>query len=343
MESLVDAALDGTGSVWRVHNLLTANELRFEAWIAMSARGLLLTYAIPSISGVLASTGGFESDVQRRYADMELMIREFNESAADGTSEWNGQPERAQRAIQRLNAIHAAYGHLILQRDMQYVLAIFMTTPAIWCDSAWSCRAMTRREKACVHRHWMGIGRAMNIELDDGSGGDWADFDSVVAFKRKFESQHQRFKPTNFKVAVATIRYFSQQFPAGVVREAVEKLALHALAAMQEDGKHARALGFPSPPSPVLRLAIDACLRLRAFACAHLLPPLPIAWTRRLTGLHPIHSSQRPGCPFKMYAPLRALDFGNKTYGPKKPYAIEDMGPPSVQPGLLETSPNYLS
>jgi hypothetical protein len=180
MESLVDAALDGTGSVWRVHNLLTANELRFEAWIAMSARGLLLTYAIPSMSGVLASTGGFESDVQRRYADMELMIREFNESAADGTSEWNGQPERAQRAIQRLNAIHAAYGHLILQRDMQYVLAIFMTTPAIWCDSAWSCRAMTRREKACVHRHWMGIGRAMNIELDDGSGGDWADFDASV-------------------------------------------------------------------------------------------------------------------------------------------------------------------
>lgn len=55
-------------STWRVHNLLTANELKFESFISMSARGLLMTYAIPSISSVLVKTGGFSRDISRRYA-----------------------------------------------------------------------------------------------------------------------------------------------------------------------------------------------------------------------------------------------------------------------------------
>ena len=109
LHELVEDALNGTGSVWRVHNVLTANELQFEAMLSMSVRGLLSTYAIPTISGVLLQTGGFSRDVRRRYADMELLIREFNENAADGETRWDGQPDRARIAIQRLNAIHAAY------------------------------------------------------------------------------------------------------------------------------------------------------------------------------------------------------------------------------------------
>ena len=86
------------GSTWRVHNLLTAMDMRLEAWISMSMRGLLSTYAIPSIASLLHSTGGFQEDIQRRYADMELLIREFNENAVDGGSEMypeenNGDPQ----------------------------------------------------------------------------------------------------------------------------------------------------------------------------------------------------------------------------------------------------------
>ena len=61
-----------SASTWRVHNLLTACELKFEAWIAMSARGLFLTYAIPSISSVLHKTGGFDHDTHRRYVRRTL-------------------------------------------------------------------------------------------------------------------------------------------------------------------------------------------------------------------------------------------------------------------------------
>jgi hypothetical protein len=40
-------------------------------------------YAIPSISNVLVATGGFQRNVKRRYADMELLIREFNENCCN--------------------------------------------------------------------------------------------------------------------------------------------------------------------------------------------------------------------------------------------------------------------
>jgi hypothetical protein len=325
-------ALDGSGSVWRVHNLLTANELRYEAWLAMSARGLLLTYSIPSISGVLIKTGGFEDDVQRRYADMELLIREFSENAVDGTR--GEQPERALTAIKRLNAIHAQYGSLILMRDMQYVLSIFMLTPALWCDTPWGSRKMTTKEKHCVYLHWMTIGRHMNIDLD------WRDFDAVVAFKQRYEEQYQRYRPTNEKVAQATISYFVQRFPTETLRRVVEWVATNALAALQAKPADAAALGFPHPP-PLLRLSLDLALRVRAFAYAYLIPPCPLAWTDRLTGVNPV-SSRGGGCPFHMYAPSRALDFGNTRYGPQMPYyALEQMGPPTVPHGLLVDKPKY--
>lgn len=339
MEELAVRAIEGSGSVWRVHNLLTANEFRLEAWLAMSSRGLLLTYAIPTISSVLVSTGGFASDVERRYADMELLIREFSENAIDGTEQWDGQPERAQMAIKRLNAIHAQYGSLILMKDMQYVLSIFMLTPALWCDSPWAWRRMTQKEKACVYLHWMAIGRRMNIELDTSDTGDWRDFDSVVDFKRRYEGKHQRYRATNEQVARSTVEYFVKSFPTRPLRQAVGCLALNALSSMQEDPKHSAALGLPSNPPILLRLGIDLLLRARAFFCTYLVPPLPLAWTDRLTARRPSPSSG--GCPFHFYAPRRALDFGNKQYGPGKPYALEQLGPASVAAGLLEDKPRY--
>ena len=263
MARLVEDTLadTGAGSTWRVHNLLTANELRWEAWVAMSARGLLSTYAIPTISGVLLQTGGFSNDVQRRYADMELLIREFSENAADGEERWAGQPDRARKAIQRLNAIHDKYGSLILPRDMRYVLAVFMCTPALWCRGEgtgagsaggaggtglglglwnwlaggtkgarahrWACRAMTKQEEQCVFRHWMGIGAMMRIH-----GLAWGSLDDAVTFKREYEAKYQRYKVSNRRVALATVEYFLQQYPSAA-RPLVRLVVLQALSALQ--------------------------------------------------------------------------------------------------------------
>ena len=61
--------------------------------------------------------GGFSKDIERRYADMEILIREFNENSTDDRTEGingsSGDQQRARLAIQRLNAIHNQYGHYV--------------------------------------------------------------------------------------------------------------------------------------------------------------------------------------------------------------------------------------
>ena len=60
-----------------IMQLLAEVEMNLEFDSSLRFRGILSTYAIPSISKVLHSTGGFELKPKRRYADMELIINEF--------------------------------------------------------------------------------------------------------------------------------------------------------------------------------------------------------------------------------------------------------------------------
>ena len=332
------SSTDSSGTVWRVHNLLTANELRYEAFLAMSSRGLLMTYAIPSISSVLVRTGGFSKDISRRYADMELLIREFNENAADGTTAWNGNPARAKLAIQRLNAIHNQYGHLILYRDMLYVLSVFMCTGSLWSKTRWSSRPFTCAEDACVFQHWMGIGRLMNLQVDD-EALNWKTLDDVVRFKYAYEAARLKFSPTNKIVVDSTINFFLQSVPT-TFRGVAKPLIRHVLSALQDKPEHAYALGLPSPPNLFVKYSVDFALTLRAVISRYLSPPYSVDWVDRLTSLKEAETSHT--CPFKMYTPTRNLDFGNKTYSPTGPgYVIEQMGPSSIERGLLVEKPSY--
>ena len=54
---------------------------------------------------------------------MELLIREFNECAVDGTEAFGGQPARAKKALLRLNAIHAKYSNVITYRCVRSSLS----------------------------------------------------------------------------------------------------------------------------------------------------------------------------------------------------------------------------
>ena len=197
--------IDGVyGSAWRVHNLLMAGDLKFEAFLAMSARGLFLTYGIPSISSVLQKTGGFSEDTSRRYADMELLIREFCENAPDGCLHFDGQPDRAIKAIGRLNAIHDKYGSIILYRDMMYVLSVFMTTPFLLMESRWSWRRCTKAEKECIFFHWVDIGSLMGLRVED----NFSSLDDVVNYKYNYEKKHMRYAKSNEVVGHSTIDFF---------------------------------------------------------------------------------------------------------------------------------------
>lgn len=336
-------------SAWRMHNLLTANELVFESWMAMVSRGLFLTYAVPSISAVLQHTGGFSKDVDRRYADTELLIREFSESAVDGTVAFNGQPHRAVLALHRLNAIHQEYSNLITYRDMVYVLSVFAVAPGTWFASRWSWRDLSPEERECVYHQWCQIGTVMGLDISTHFSC-WGD---IRDYKKAFEAKHMRYAPSNKLVAHSTIDWFLEGSLPPWLSRIVKPLVLQVMSTMQESPAHAEALGLPAA-NPVLMLLVDAALTARALFCRYLLLPRRIRCKDRLTGTDGVkitHGNNYPfegqGCPVSMtYRPTRSLDFNNKTYTPEgthgEPYIIENMGPRHIEAGLLCPHPRYL-
>jgi hypothetical protein len=345
-------------STWRVHNLLTANELVFESFISMSVRGLFLTYAIPSISSVLQKTGGFNKDVKRRYADMELLIREFNENAVDGTVEFNGMPERAKKSLLRLNAIHSQYSNIITYKDMVYVLVVFATTPWI-LNTRWSWRTTTIEERECIYYHWCDIGNIMGLDIET----HFKSWDDMVKYKRDYELKYMKYSKCNYVVSHATIDYFLDGVIPKLLHNITRPVILQIMSILQETPEHAKALGLPKA-NPVLSIVVDVFLTLRASFMKFMIPPRPLSWKDRLTGFAgcPVPNfsgysyndtdtdtdndkeSKGGGCPFS-FRPSRNLDFNNDTYGPtdsSDAYIIEEMGPSHVTLGKLVENPVYL-
>jgi len=399
-----------SATAWKVHYLVTANELAWDIRLAMAARGLLSTYAIPTISTLLRSTGGFQKDVQRRYADMELLIREFNENcpsanmfekekeaeASMGTSNdlndflytFTGPPielfeldpsdpsenQRAHLAILRLNAIHAQYGNKILYWDMVYVLSIFLTTPAVYCDGGrgWVWRSYTEEEKQATFIHWTVIGEQMGLNLTTGKSteknitslpsAEWSCFEDCLTWRREYERKKRRYHDANKVVAFATVDYFISSLPTLIppcFHSTISLLVLQILSILQESDEARECLGLPCPPNWFLATSLDIILTFRAFIIRFMSPPRPLAWSDRLgsrrgikifpsspsplsTGSSPSPLSTGSSCPFRMmYTPNRALDYGNTTYSIKKGYIIEEMGPKCVPKGKLEVNPRY--
>ena len=80
---------------------------------------LFRTYAVPSISGLLAETGEFERRPRKRYDDTELILAEMLENGLDSP--------RGRAALARMNAMHGRFP--IANEDMLYVLSTFIFEP----------------------------------------------------------------------------------------------------------------------------------------------------------------------------------------------------------------------
>src|SRR5581483_8688354 len=85
---------------------------------------LFRTFAVPSISKLLASTGEFLERAQKRYDDTDLLLSEILESGYDGA--------RGRAALRRMNEIHGRYA--ISNEDYLYVLSTFIYEPIKWND-----------------------------------------------------------------------------------------------------------------------------------------------------------------------------------------------------------------
>ena len=108
--------------------------------------GLIKTFAIPSISRLLAGTGEFRRNTERRSEDVDLLVMEFLEHNPLDSS-------RARLALRRMNAIHAKYKGKISNEDYVYVLCVFACQSIMWIDRyAWSnVHPIERQAVSMVH------------------------------------------------------------------------------------------------------------------------------------------------------------------------------------------------
>lgn len=124
----------------------TISDLEFPYLKVVSLEfALFKTYAIPSISKILAATKQFASNCLRRTDDTVLILLEMNEGYSRNVrrtmveggkvdeEEVLNDERRKDIATERLNFLHGHYN--IKQEDYLYTLALFIQEPAFFIDS----------------------------------------------------------------------------------------------------------------------------------------------------------------------------------------------------------------
>jgi hypothetical protein len=201
---------------------------------------LFRTFAVPSISGVLASSGHFATHGQKRYDDTALIIAEIAENGYDS--------ERGRDAIRRMNQIHRHFA--ISNDDYLYVLSTFVFEPSRF-GRLLSWREATDNEKLANYIFWREIGRRMNIQNIPDT------IQAFEQFNRDYERDHFRYTESNHQVAEASVQVFLQWYP-----KLLRPLARQAIYALMDDAL-LEAVGFPKP-SRWWRKLVRKALRVRA-------------------------------------------------------------------------------
>jgi hypothetical protein len=209
---------------------------------------LFRTFAVPSIAGLLDSTGEFRRAAQKRYDDTDLILSTIVEAGYDS--------DEGKRAIRQMNRIHGRFA--IRNEDFLYVLSSFVFEPIRW-NARFGWRPLIETEKLATFEFWREVGRRMAIEEIPER------YEEFERFNEEYE--RREFRPTEAarRVGAATRDMFLAWFP-GLPRR-LGAPAIHALM----DERVLEAFGFPRPPKAV-RTAVEAALRARGRTVA-LMPP----------------------------------------------------------------------
>ena len=201
---------------------------------------LLNTYAIPSISGLLARTGEFTRRARKRYDDTELLLAEIGENGFDS--------DRAGQAMDRINAMHGRFR--IANDDYLYVLSTFIFDPIDWL-AGYGRRAFTAKEQLAWLRYYQQLGRRMGIADIPATS------DAFRAFREKFEAEQMVYADSNREVASVTVDLVLGIYVPRLLYPLGRPVAM-ALCSQ----RLVAAIGAPPPPQ-WLRRAVRAAMRLR--------------------------------------------------------------------------------
>jgi ER-bound oxygenase mpaB/B'/Rubber oxygenase, catalytic domain len=206
------------------------------------------TFAVPSIAGLLGSTGEFEHRARKRYDDTDLLMSTF---AEHGHSTATGRA-----AIRRMNQIHGRFS--IANEDFLYVLSSMVLEPIRW-NERYGWRPLTEGERLATFHFWREVGALMS--LDDIP----PTLDALDRFNVEFERDRFAYTEAGHRVARSMVDIFVGKIPG--LPKRLGRRGVFALL----DEPLLDALGLPRPTRAERRLA-ESSLRLRARA-VRLLPP----------------------------------------------------------------------
>jgi pimeloyl-ACP methyl ester carboxylesterase len=254
-------ALDPTVEHEQIARISAQLEFPWDTETALSL-ALFRTFAVPSISAVLADSRAFLDAPRRRYDDTELLLAEIQEHGVAS--------DRGRAALRRVNRMHAAYD--LRDDDLRYVLSTFVVQPDDWI-ARFGWRELSAAEREAAWRFWREVGRRMGVrDLPE-------DREAFVAWSRAYEAAHFVPDPANHAVADATMTMYLREVLH--VPRRLHRLARPVLLALLEPDL-VSALGYPEPPQ-VLRRLVPAALVLRARLLGAFVPPRrrPVRLTRR--------------------------------------------------------------
>ncbi len=240
------ATLDACADRDEILRLLGQHEFPSELELALSL-ALLRTFAVPSISTVLAEAKGFTDDPMKRYDDTSLLLNEVMEGGLDG--------ERSRAATRRINEMHAGYD--IHNDDMLFVLSTFVFDPARFvARHGW--RRFTEHEEAAGWEFWRAVGKRMGIREIP------IDREEFRAWSTRYADERIRPAATNEIIAEAALSPLLRFVPKPlhrVVWEAIWVLLDDDLTRVACDG---------APPRPVVRATVLAVMDARRLVVRHL-------------------------------------------------------------------------
>lgn len=226
---------------------------------------LFRTFAVPSISGLLAETGEFTHRPRKRYDDTELILFEILEHGMNSL--------RGKRAIRRMNSMHGRFQ--ISNEEFLYVLSTFIFEPIRWLEK-YAYRPMTEIEKQGVFKNYLELGRRMNLKNIPQT------LEEFEQYNLDYESKYFQFAPSNHLIAEKTIDlllgFYLPKLLFGIGRPFVYALLDESLR---------NALGLPKA-SKWRKWLIEKMLAIRAFF--HRIssePQHPVLGTRRKRPTYP--------------------------------------------------------
>ncbi len=202
---------------------------------------LFRTFAVSSIGELLAKSGAFAKNTQRRYDSTAILVAEFSYYGYDS--------ERGKQALRRMNQIHGRFE--ISNQDFLYVLSTFVCEPVRWMQRyAW--RGYDEREIYAAHQFWYQIGLRMGLK---DIPHDYAALDS---FNQEYEATYFAFSEGGKEVADHTMELLLSWYLPKPIR-AWGRPASYALM----DAPLREAFGYPEAPLK-LRSTIHKLLHRRS-------------------------------------------------------------------------------